>query len=175
MSAKKKPATLDAAHLLAHALTIEIEAEDRYRVLADQMEMHNNLELAALFEKLSVIEGKHAAQIAEQAKGMELPDLKPWEYDWQDGDSPEATDPTDLHYKMTAHHALLLALAAEERAFAFFDAAARDAEDPEVKAMAEEFAEEEREHVELVKDLLKRYPPPPAGWDEDPDPPVIQE
>jgi len=172
---REQAATADLAHLFAHALTIEMEAEDRYRVLAEQMEVHNNAELATLFAKLSVIEGKHALQIAERARGMELPELKPWDFGWQDVESPEAIDPTDLHYLMSAHHALQLALAAEQRAFAFFDEAAKSATDPEVKAMASEFAEEEREHVRLVEELLGRYPPPPADWHEDPDPPVTQE
>jgi rubrerythrin len=162
------------AQLLAHALAIEIEAEDRYRILADQMETHNNVELATLFAKLSTIEAKHALQIAERAKGMELPDLKPWEYCWQDFESPESIDPTDLDYRMVAHQALRLALAAEERAFLFFDLAARQATDKEVATMASELAEEERGHVELVKRLLSRYPPPAKDWDEDPDPPVSQ-
>ena len=161
--------------LYAHALAIEIEAEDTYALLADQMDVHNNRELAALFRKLSVIEGKHAKEIEERAKDIVLPDIAPWEYQWQSPASPEAADVDDVHYLMTPHHALMMALAAEKRAQAFFEDLARSASDPEVKAMAEEFAAEEREHVRLVEDLLARHPAPAEGWDEDMDPPVLQE
>jgi len=48
---------------------------------------------------------------------------------------------------------------------------ARDCTDEEVRKMAADFANEEREHVEIVLKWRKRYPPPEQDWDEDPDPP----
>jgi hypothetical protein len=36
-------------------------------------------------------------------------------------------------------------------------------------------AAEEREHVDLMRDWMKRVPRPKAGWDEDPDPPRMSE
>ena len=150
--------------LLSHALAIETEAVDRYTLLADQMEVHNNPELATIFRKLAHVEGLHAKEIEERAAGLDLPDLKPWEYEWANGDSPEAIDPVEAHYLMTPHHALKMALAAEQRAFAFFDGLAGKVEDAELRKLAKEFADEEREHVRLVEELLARYPEPPADW-----------
>jgi hypothetical protein len=34
-------------------------------------------------------------------------------------------------------------------------------------------AEEEREHVELIRRWLKKVPKPAPGWDQDLDPPVF--
>jgi rubrerythrin len=161
--------------LLSHALAIETEAVERYTMLADQMEVHNNPELVAIFRKLAHVEGLHAKEIEERAAGLDMPDLKPWEYEWGSGESPEASDPTEAHYLMTPHHALQMALAAEQRAFAFFNELVGKVEDAEVRQLAEEFAEEEREHVALVEELLERYPQPAADWDDDPDPPMLQE
>ena len=39
---------------------MEDDAAQRYTDFADAMETHNNLEVAALFRKMAVIEGKHA-------------------------------------------------------------------------------------------------------------------
>ncbi|MCP4329670.1 MAG: ferritin family protein [Alphaproteobacteria bacterium] len=161
--------------LLAHALAIEVEAEERYALLADQMEVHNNPQLATLFRKLSEIEGRHARQIEQRAAGLDLPEIAPWDYRWDDADSPESIDMTSLHYLMTPHHALRMALAAEERAARFFERLVETADNEDVKNLAAEFAEEERAHVNLVRELLARHPEPDSDWDEDMDPPVLQE
>ena len=165
----------DLPELLAHAYAIEQEAFERYAELADTMETHNNPELAELFGRLTRIERIHADRILERAKGMELPHIAPWEYKWGGGESPESPDMSGVHYLMTPHHALSMALAAEQRALRFYEAAAEAAGDAGVRAMAEEFAEEERGHVRLMDQWLAKYPAPRQGWDEDPDPPTMQE
>ncbi len=71
---------------------------------------------------------------------------------------------------MTPCHALQMALKAEQNAFAFYDRLAQTATDPEIKQLATEFAEEEREHVELVLKELEKHPPPDKDWSHDPDP-----
>ncbi len=165
------------AGLLSHAHAIETEAVERYELLADQMEVHNNPEVSALFRKLARIEAKHAAQIEDEARtqGTEIARLSPWEYDWPDVEAPETAAIDEAHYRMTPHHALTMALAGEERALRFFEHAAATAGDPEVEAMAQEFAADEARHVALIKDWLAQHPAPETGWAEDPDPPVWSE
>ena len=53
----KQPSMISVEELLAYSLAIEQEAAERYAELADQMEVHNNHEVAELFHKLAVIEG----------------------------------------------------------------------------------------------------------------------
>jgi rubrerythrin len=161
--------------MLARAYAIEREAQSRYADLADQMLVHNNQELAALFGKLAEIEGKHATKIRQRAAGAELPYISPLAYRWPGTEAPENVDISVAHYLMTPHHALKMALAGEQRAVDYFEDLTKIAADSDAKALAEEFVEEEREHVELVKAWLERYPEPPPGWDEDHDPPMIQE
>ena len=60
------------AELLAHAYHMELEAQERYRYLAEQMEVHNNSELASLFRKLSEVEGIHAKDILQQMQSMNV-------------------------------------------------------------------------------------------------------
>lgn len=166
--------SMSVATFLAHAYAIEREAELRYSELADQMDVHNNTELAELFRKLATIEGKHAAKILDRAEGHELPYISPLSFRWPGVEPPENAEMAQAHYLMTAHHALKMALVGEQRAAAYFQDIADKADD-ETKALAAELAEEEHEHVRLVEDWLKKYPEPEAGWDDDLDPPVLQE
>lgn len=163
------------AELLAHAHAIEQDALERYRMLADQMDAHNNPVLAELFRELASHEEKHAAEILSRAGDITLPDLKPGEFKWPDVESPESAELDLAHYKMTPWHALQMALQAEQRAFAFFDHVVRTADDTNLQAWAEEFRDEEAEHVELVEQLLEKYPEPKPGWDEDDDLPALQD
>lgn len=161
--------------LLAHAYRIEVDAEERYRLLADQMEVHNNPELASLFRDLASHEEKHAQEILRHAGEHGLTGIPEHAFDWGTSDSPEAADLDDAHYRMTPWHALQMALAAEQRAHDFFDQIVKTVTDTDVRKWAEEFREEEAEHVGLVERLLERHDPPPDGWDADDDPPNLQE
>jgi len=167
--------SLTVEHMMARAYAIEREAEARYADLADTMQVHNNPELAELFGKMAEIEGRHAAKIKARAAGAELPYISPLAYRWPGTEAPENVDISVAHYLMTPHHALKMALAGEQRAVAYFKDLAGIAADADARALAEEFVEEEREHVRLIEDWLAKFPEPEAGWDEDHDPPVIQE
>ena len=64
-----------------------------------------------------------------------------------------------------------MALQGECYAAEFFADVAASASDPEVRKMAAELAEEEREHVTLVEKWLARYPKPARDWADDQVPP----
>jgi len=160
------------AELLVHALVIELEAVESYKDLAIQMKQCGNDEVAGLFEKMSELEAGHAAKIRDIAGDIELPELAPWEYRWPGMESPETVDLAGIHYLMTPHHALKLALENETNAMAFFDAIANGCTDERVCSLALEFANDERQHVAWMQDWLANYPEPDADWDDDPDPPA---
>jgi len=162
--------TLD--EFLAHALAIEEEAVLRYRELSLQMEVHNNEAVSKVFSDLAAAEEEHAERVRQLARGHKLPALKPWEYRWQEPESPESAPYEQAHYLMMAHHALAMALAAERRAQSYFADAAVKAADPKLKALAKEFADEETLHAEHIAALLERTPKPPSDWTVDYDPPV---
>ncbi len=164
-------ASLTVAELFAHSLAMEAEAEERYTLLAEQMDVHNNDEVAALFRQLAEVEGKHVAKVRGLSGDIPIPHIAPWNLWWQGQASPEAPEFDDLHYLMTPHHALDLALQGECYAAEFFADIAANAKDETVRRMAEELAEEEREHVTLVEQWLARYPKPAPDWAQDHDPP----
>jgi len=164
-----------AGELLANAYQMELEAQERYGYLADQMQMHNNVDLTKLFRELARVEGIHASGILEQMKDMQVPQIRPPDYKWSGGESPEVVDMGDMHYMMSPRQALLLALKAEQSAFEFFDYLLKSTDNQEIRHFAAEFAEEEQEHVELVLRELKKYPESDEPAREDMDPPTQQE
>jgi len=168
------PKLNSVAEFFAQALAIEVEATERYNLLADQMEVHNNKEIAAIFRKMALIEAEHRNEIARRA-GNALVAGRPASFSWTGPDGPEAIDCADVHYLMTPRRALMLARFNEERAVKYFEAIAAAAIDPQIAAFAAEMAADERNHVVWVDQWLEQVAPDEPGWDEDPDPPVHSE
>jgi rubrerythrin len=161
--------------LLAHSLALETDAVERYREIADAMEVHNNPEVAQLFNTLAAYAQKHAGEMKMKSKGLTIPHIAPWDFIWADGDSPEAADMFHAHYKMTPYHVLQIALKVETDARDFYAKIAAQSTHKEVVALAAEFADEENEHVEMLMEWMARYPEPDHNWNEDLDPPMMHE
>lgn len=170
MTANGKSALSDIGHFFAHALALETEAMERHQELADVMEVHNNEEAAAIFRKLAGYGEQHAAEVRELMRDLDAPVLAPWDYDWGGGEAPETSQMQDAHYLMTSAHALQMALATEQKACDYYGLVATNATCEEVRRHAEEFAEEEAEHVGYVKAWIARNPVSLAPLPEDDDP-----
>ena len=154
---------------MADAIAMEAEAAERYDELADAMETHNNLEVAALFRKMADVERRHGRSLQEQMGWSGPP--PPADVHWPDGgEGPETVASDAVHYLMQPYHALQMALRSEERAAAFFGHFAANATG-RVREAALALQQEEEEHVVLVKAWLAKVPEPEPGWAEDPDPP----
>ena len=167
-----KPSVSDEADFLARAWIMEVEAAERYAMLADAMHEHNNLDVAELFRKLARIEQLHADRLLEENPSMHPPVLPAGGIRWEGGEGPETADPGELHYRMQPYHALQIALTSEKRAQKFFADLARNVSHATVRKAAREMAEEEAEHVRLIEEWLKRTPAPDRDWEHDPDPPA---
>jgi rubrerythrin len=169
------PPIRDLAELYTIAYRIESDAVERYDQLAAQMDTFNNPELARIFRDLSTAEGIHAEEIRRMAGDIDVTARAREVALWKNGESPESADLGAAHYMMTPWHALQMALKGEEQALAFFDHVVQTTSDDAVRKMAAEFVEEENEHVDLVRRLLRRYQKPPTLWADDPDPAIAQE
>ena len=53
------------AEFMSQAYSMELEATERYAQFAEQLDTHNNREVAQLFRKLSTIEALHAKRILD--------------------------------------------------------------------------------------------------------------
>ena len=163
-----------AAEFYAQALAIEIEASDRYTLLAEQMEVHHNAEVAGIFRRMAALEIQHHDEIRARAGDL-LVGGKKARYSWIFPDGPEVTEFDKVHYLMSPYQALDIAKRNEQRAAVWFETISKQTADPEIKRVAEQLASEEREHVSWVENWMKRYPPAEPGWDEDWDRPVYSE
>jgi len=156
---------------MAQAWEMEIEAAQRYSDLADALETHNNPEVAAMFRTMANYESKHADEIRATMGWSESPPLTQRNTAWPNYEAPETTPVDDVHYLMQPWHALQLALAAERRAERFFAELVRVATVDAVRNAARELQAEEKEHVALVREWMKKVPKPSRDWALDPDPP----
>ena len=161
---------LTLSELMVQALAMEQEAGRRYAEFADAMEVHNNLEVAALFRKMAGIEHKHAQQIMAQMGWGKMPASEPAKPSWDGFEAPETAPGDEVHYLMQPYHVLELALANELRAERFFARLVRVATQASVRKAARALQAEEAEHVALVRAWMKKVPRPARNWANDPDP-----
>lgn len=161
------------ATFLAHALTLESEAAERYDELADTMEVHNNPLVSTLFRQMAGFSRRHAEEVRQRCQGHPLPALRLDDFRWTTPEPPEVGSPEGTHYLMTPWHALTFALGNERRGWEFYADAAATSNDPEVRRLAAEMAEEEQGHVATLERWVAATPRPGDGWAEDPDPAAV--
>jgi rubrerythrin len=138
-----------ADELLAVAVAMEREAAARYRALSARMARQGDAAMAAQFNVLAGIEDRHAGDVAERSQALlgHAPAVRGAGWDL-----PSTYDEEEARgAALGAYQALAFAVRNEERAFAFYTYAAAEAEDPEVRALAEELARDELEHAALLR------------------------
>ena len=154
-------------------ILIEEEAKDRYQELADNLDVHNTGEAAQFFRFMVTCEAKHGEELQE--KRRELFGEEPSSVDRSVLWDVEAPGYESTKTFMTLRDALEVAMAAERKAFEFFDGALVEVTDSEVRELFTVLRQEEVEHMEMVREQMKKVP---AGDGFDPadfaDEPVAQ-
>lgn len=166
------PTKLDISKLtlmdaLDLATLIEVEAYKRYTQFAEQLGTRSVDDAGAVFSSMAVNEGKHAEQITRRRLAL-YGETKPTVKlaDIYDVEAPEVGAP---RWDMSVLDAYLVALAAEKKAFEFYDQALRYVTHPDIKALFEELRDEEAEHVQMIEAILAKLPPSAATRLEDED------
>jgi rubrerythrin len=172
MSLAKKMTDLDT--FLAYSVALEEEAAERHDELADMMDVHHNPEVAETFRKLAHYSRLHAQEIRDHSEGHNLPVIAPWDFGWENMEGPETADIGSMNYLMNTHQALKIAMGNEKRAHDFYFDISRNSPDEAVRALAGEFADEEKEHLALLQEWLQSCPEPEVEV-YDPDPPHMPE
>jgi len=157
MSTRLDYSRLTLMDALDLATLIEVEAARRYAQFAEQLGSRSDDDAASVFQSMAVNENKHGKQIAERRLAL-FGDRRPNVRldDIFDVEAPDVGAPAQ---NMSPLRAYWVALAAEKKAFAFYDQALRHVTQPEVKALFEELREEEAEHVEMVEAMIAKLPP----------------
>ena len=143
---------------LAHAIQLERDAARRFEDLMHSMQTAGNRELEGLFRRLGELSRMHLTAAVARGGYHTLPELAPEDFQWPEGATPEAADWQGVDSMLDATGALRLALAGERTGQAWYAAIAKSTTDPEVLAMAREFAEEEAQHVSELERWIARRP-----------------
>lgn len=136
---------------LAHTIQLENEAALRFGQLADAMRTAGNNEVARLFRQLADYSLLHLGDARERSGYRKLPTLCEADYQWPDIESPEAAAIWAADPFIGIEQALQVALDAESAGLAFYDEVLQNTTDPEIKALAKEFVQEEAQHVAELK------------------------
>ena len=145
---------LDAMDILDLASFIEREAAENYVQLASWA-ANNSPGAAEFFERMARLESQHDSQIEERRRALfgdhpsRYTDSASWEVEVPDYDEVGAS--------FTLDQAFALALAAEERAEAYFRQAIEFISDPQAVEILESLAEEELEHQRLLKNEMASH------------------
>lgn len=139
---------------LDYAILIEEEARLRYQDFADRLGHRYEGDAASFFDAMVVNEQKHRAALERRrrelfghAQSRVDPDAI------VDVEAPATHLPRNF---MSTRQALTIALAAEQKAYDFFDQALATVRDAEVRELFLELRQEELGHQQLVAELLAR-------------------
>lgn len=132
---------------LAYSIKLEEEAALRFDQLADAMASAGNQEVGKLFRRLADYSRLHMRTARERSGFHELPKFQPGDFEWPNIESPETAAIWAADPFIGREQALHVALEAESASLDYYRSVLESTHDPEVRAFAQEFVEEETEHV----------------------------
>jgi rubrerythrin len=156
MSTRLDLSKLDLMDALDLAKLIEMEACHRYQMFASQFGHSGGHDAGSFFASMAENEAKHGQEIEERRK--KLFGDKPARLTLDDLFDVEAPDMGDVHRGMSVKEAFAVGLAAEQKAYDFYDLALPGISDPVIRDLFIELRDEEIEHVEMLKEAMAKLP-----------------
>ncbi|HUL60797.1 MAG TPA: ferritin family protein [Anaeromyxobacteraceae bacterium] len=160
---------LDLRDALDLAILIEEDAKERYEEFTRIVGGRYRGDASDVFRMMASNEAKHGAQLLERRR--ELFQDQPRRVNREMIEETEAPDRGKPRTFMSARQAVEVAISSEEKAHDFFDAAAREVTDPEVKRLFEDLRAEEADHRRLLARRLQDYAPGPDVEEDEADEP----
>jgi rubrerythrin len=139
---------------LAYSIKLEEEAALRFDQLADAMQSAGNKEVGKLFRRLADYSRLHMKSARDRSGFHDMPKFKPGEFNWPDIESPETAAIWAADPFIGREQALEVALEAESASLAYYRDILEKTHDPEVRRFAQEFVDEETEHVAELRRWL---------------------
>ena len=150
-----KLSLMDALDL---ATLIEEEAHQRYKMFAAQLGgTGGGYDAGSFFASMAENEAKHGTELL--ARRMALFGKTPMKLKLDDLYDVEAPEMGAPRRGMSTVQAFELGLAAEKKAYDFYDMALPGITDPEVRTLFTELRDEESEHVEMLREEMAKLPP----------------
>ncbi|OMH35331.1 hypothetical protein [Motiliproteus sp. MSK22-1] len=179
------PCASETPMLIKNTICIKTELAECYLELAEQLEHCNNPEAAQTFLQLSEKYQQHIQRLSTISATSDAQHTTA-------GATVLCTNrasPTDdlyaeVHYLMTPYHVIKLALETEQQTQLEWQNQA----DKEIPSDAEatnnnrqqgmllqQIVQEQKEYLQMLKQWLSKLPCPETHWDEDPDPPNLDD
>jgi rubrerythrin len=157
MSTRIDLSKLDLMDALDLAKLIEMEACHRYQMFASQLGHTGGYDARAFFISMAENEAKHGQELEARRKALfgDTPALLTLD-DLYDVEAPDMGAP---RRGMSTVQAFEIGLAAEKKAYDFYDAALPGIKNPEVRELFIELRDEETEHVEMLQKAMAELPP----------------
>ena len=154
MSTSLDLSKLSLMDALDFAILIEEEARQRYEMFASQL---SGTDAGSFFAFMAENEAKHGTEILERR--IALFGKAPMKLKLHDLYDVEAPDMGAPRRGMSTIQAFELGLAAEKKAYDFYDMALPGITDSEVVTLFTELRDEETEHVEMLQEAMAKLPP----------------
>ena len=148
-----KLSLMDALDL---AKLIELEACHRYQMFASQIGRTGGYDAGAFFASMAENEAKHGQEL--EARRKTLFGDTPARLTLDDLYDVEAPDMGAPRRGMSTLQAFEVGLAAEKKAYDFYDMALPGIANAEVRELFTELRDEETEHVEMLKEAMAKLP-----------------
>ena len=145
-----KLSLMDALDL---ATLIEEEARQRYEMFASQL---SGSGAGAFFASMAENEAKHGTELL--ARRMDLFGKTPMKLKLDDLYDVEAPETGAPRRGMSIVQAFEVGLAAEKKAYDFYEMALPGITNPEVRTLFIELRDEETEHVEMLREAMAKLP-----------------
>jgi rubrerythrin len=148
-----KLSLMDALDL---AKLIELEACHRYQMFASQLGRTGGYDAGAFFASMAENEAKHGQEL--EARRKTLFGDTPARLTLDDLYDVEAPDMGAPRRGMSTLQAFEVGLAAEKKAYDFYDMALPGITNDEVRELFTELRDEETEHVEMLREAMAKLP-----------------
>ena len=156
MSTRLDLSKLSLMDALDLAKLIELEAYNRYCMFATQLGSTGGYDAGAFFATMAENEAKHGRELGARREAMF--GNTPAQVTLDDLFDVEAPDMGAPRRGMSTVQAFEIGLAAEKKAYDFYDLALPGITDPEVRALFTELRDEETEHVEMLQEAMAKLP-----------------
>ena len=156
MSTRLDLSKLSLMDALDLAKLIELEACHRYQMFANQVGHSSGNDAGAFFAMMAKNEAKHGQELEERRE--KLFGDAPAKLTLDDLYDVEAPDMGAPHRGMSVLEAFKVGLAAEQKAYDFYDSALPGITDSDVRELFTELRDEEVEHVEMLKEAMAKLP-----------------
>ena len=163
-----------AADFFAHLIALKHDGQERLQMLSDCLMEHNNPQAAHVFDSMLGQVNDNIAELESMAAGLDLPEIAPWEYQWNELADCDCNCFEQAHYQMSGRESLHLALSNEQRNLEFLQWVNQQVSHPEVRQLSQQLLEIEQAFLSRVRYELESEVEDEAVV-EDLDPPNMPE